>query len=287
MFNRERGPFAQIERDAHDERVALATTLRKCIALGAQTRNAELRDWATNELNGYRRDDEVPEYRIIHAPLMIDGTTFNTMISGEIISSSVDLPEFARDYVTERMLLAHSVDALEALVRQAHRANEGSVHLAPSGSAELIKLMNYQLRDQYRAISRLYWSVSTVRLEGVLGQIRTTLVRLVAEMRAAMGEDQTSPAPEHAAEAVHVVLNGGSRNTVTISQASVGGTATVAAPATSESPFWTRGRTIGGIVVGICTVIAALAGVAQCSAAAGAPANPGTEVGTHAPPSTP
>lgn len=143
------------------------------------------------------------------------------------------------------------------------------------------------MQDQYRAISRLYWSVSTVRLEGVLGQIRTTLVRLVAEMRAAMSEDQTSPAPEHAAEAVHVVLNGGSRNTVTISQADVGSTATIAAPATSESSFWTRGRTIGGIVVGICTVIAAIAGVAQCSAAADTPADPRTEVGTHAPPSTP
>jgi len=286
MFNRDRGLFAQIERDAHDERVALATTLRKCIALGAQTRNAELRDWATNELNGYRRDDEIPEYRVIHAPLMVDGQTFNAIIKGEIISST-DLPEVAHDHVTERVLLAHSVDDLEALAREAHRANEGSVLLAPSGSAELIKLMNYQMQDQYRAISRLYWSVSTVRLEGVLGQIRTMLVRLVAEMRAAMGEDQTSPAPEHAAEAVHVVLNGGSRNTITIAQANVGGTASVPAPAMSESPFWTRGRTIGGILVGICTVIAALAGVAQCSAAADAPADPRTEVGTHAPPSTP
>jgi hypothetical protein len=63
--------------------VPLAATLRKCIALGAQTRNADLRDWASHELYGYREDNEVPEYRIIHVPLMIDAvtTTRNAMES--------------------------------------------------------------------------------------------------------------------------------------------------------------------------------------------------------------
>lgn len=34
--------LTQIERDALDEGVPLAATLRKCIALGAQARNADL-----------------------------------------------------------------------------------------------------------------------------------------------------------------------------------------------------------------------------------------------------
>ena len=46
--------LAQIGRDALDDRVPLATTLRKCIALGAQARNDELRDWVSKELDGYR-----------------------------------------------------------------------------------------------------------------------------------------------------------------------------------------------------------------------------------------
>ena len=54
--------LTQIERDALDEGVPLAATLRKCIALGAQARNADLRDWASQELDGYR-DGGIPEYR--------------------------------------------------------------------------------------------------------------------------------------------------------------------------------------------------------------------------------
>jgi hypothetical protein len=264
MRKRDLGLLAQIERDAHDEKVALATTLRKCIALGAEIRNAELRDWATRELNGYLNDSEIPEYRIIHAPLTIDGRTINAIITGETISS-INLPEFAREHVTERVLLAHSVDDLEALVRQADREKQGSVKLIPPGSAELVTLMNYSMRDQYRAISNLYWSVSTVRLEGVLGQIRTTLVRLVAEMRAIMPGDQTVPAPEQAAEAVNVVLNGGTRNTVTIAQANGEATSTITVPGPDQSPFWTRSRRVGGALVGVFTIIGTLAAVAQCA----------------------
>ena len=44
-LRREQDLLTQIERDALDEGASLAATLRKCIVLGAQARNADLRDW--------------------------------------------------------------------------------------------------------------------------------------------------------------------------------------------------------------------------------------------------
>ena len=160
---------------------------------GAQTRNAELRDWASHELHGYRNDDEIPEYRIIHAPLKIDAVTVTHSIRGQQISA-MDLPDVAQElHINEELKLAHGVGDLQALVRNAERAGETSVKLGPHGSAELIKMMNYQMQNSAQTIMALYWDVHIARIDGVLDQIRTTLIRLVSEMRATMSDDVRYP----------------------------------------------------------------------------------------------
>jgi hypothetical protein len=48
----------------------LADLLRTCLVLAGRTRAAQLREWATAELKGYRRIDAVPDYRKIAAPIL-------------------------------------------------------------------------------------------------------------------------------------------------------------------------------------------------------------------------
>jgi hypothetical protein len=75
MRGRDRGLLTEIERGALDDNVPLATTLRKCVALGGQAGSIELRRWASRELNGYKAgDDDLPEWRIVGAVLHIDPT---------------------------------------------------------------------------------------------------------------------------------------------------------------------------------------------------------------------
>jgi hypothetical protein len=42
---------------------SVATLLRKCLVLAHALNNDRLKAWAEKELNGYDRDDSVPEYR--------------------------------------------------------------------------------------------------------------------------------------------------------------------------------------------------------------------------------
>ena len=63
----------QIEDDALDSKKSVADALRKCIALGGRAGNEELREWASRELQGYEQPDDVPDYRIVAAPIVIDG----------------------------------------------------------------------------------------------------------------------------------------------------------------------------------------------------------------------
>jgi hypothetical protein len=75
MRPRERNLFDEIERDALNDDVALAATLRKVIALGGNVGSIQLREWASHELQGYRgaTDDEFPDYRKPPAVIMLDG----------------------------------------------------------------------------------------------------------------------------------------------------------------------------------------------------------------------
>ncbi len=228
VFKRDRSLLAEIERGALDDRVSLVATLRRCIALGHQTHSAEVREWATRELHGYRNDSEIPEYRIIHVPLMINGSTLTHRITGEQISAT-DLPDFVQEHISEELRLAHSVGDLQALVRNAERANKTNVMMVPLGAAEVVKMMNHLMQDRTRVVTNLYWDVSTARIEGVLEQIRTKLVGLASEMRAVMTDDASVPSSEQADQAVNFVLNGGRRNTINVisSQTGTGRTSTV------------------------------------------------------------
>ncbi len=265
VFKRDRSLLAEIERGALDDRVSLVATLRRCIALGHQTHSAEVREWATRELHGYRNDSEIPEYRIIHVPLMINGSTLTHRITGEQISAT-DLPDFVQEHISEELRLAHSVGDLQALVRNAERANKTNVMMVPLGAAEVVKMMNHLMQDRTRVVTNLYWDVSTARIEGVLEQIRTKLVGLASEMRAVMTDDASVPSSEQADQAVNFVLNGGRRNTINVisSQTGTGRTSTVTTnPAESTPSFSTRGRLIGTFIVGLATVIATIVGIAQ------------------------
>ncbi|MBS1871462.1 MAG: hypothetical protein JSS99_17560 [Actinobacteria bacterium] len=252
--------LAQIERDALDDGVPLSSTLRKCVVLGGKANSEALRDWATRELHGYLGEDELPEYRIITAPLLIDGIAGNFKVTRQPWAPS-SLPDFAREHISEKLRLRDGVGGLEALARQPE------INLAPQAGSDLVRYMNAQCGNPYQHIVSLYWAVAPSAIQGVLDRIRTSLTQLVAELRANMADESDIPSPEAANQAVSVVVTGKrSRVNVTSAQASGQDTSASASPPVAEPRdlgFWTRGRKIGAFVVGAATVIGAVVAVVQ------------------------
>ena len=136
------------------------------------------------------------------------------------------------------------------------------------GSADIMSFMNAEIakEDPYRMVTRLYWVVGRSSIRAVVEHVRTSLVELVAEMAAAMPDDQAEPNKETADQAVNVVFNGGKRNNITFvnSQASTGGTSTVEGPKDAPKPesWWQRWRK-RGVIIGVATVVAAVAAVLE------------------------
>lgn len=94
--------IAQIESDALDDNVPVASALRKCSVLGGKSGSEKLRDWATRELQGYPGVEDLPSYRAINAPLLVDGIRGNYKVTRQPFPP-MSLPDFAREHITEEV----------------------------------------------------------------------------------------------------------------------------------------------------------------------------------------
>lgn len=254
----------EIERDALDSNTPISTALRKLVALGGQAGSKELREWAGLELRGYVGSEvPLPDYREPGATLRIDGATFNAVITGQIISPS-SLPDPMNKHIKEAVPLNGGVAEIEAMIARAKQQDSGEVKLTLPRGQDIVRLMNYEMeqRGEYDRVTALYWCVSHVTLEGVIDQIRTRLVELVAEMRATMPDEAEVPSADAADNAVNVIVHGKkARFTVNTAQAS-GTTATAAAatrPQAEGRSIWVK---LGAALAGLATVVGALVAIA-------------------------
>jgi len=243
-----------IERDLLQEK-PLDALLRKLILLGGSAGSPELRAWASQELRGYSREDDLPAYRTVTAPLQIDGTAYGGVVRHQTIGP-MDLPDFARDEISEQVPLRMGIKELQQMASR----DGGVVNLHPPGAADLVSFMNMTGEMNGRIVT-LYWSVSTIALEGVLDQIRTRLAELIAELRAGTPQGQALPSRAQAANAVNLVINGHG-NRVNIAQAADGGTVTAERP--DDAPrFWTATKLVGAGIVGLATIVGTIIAVVQ------------------------
>ena len=198
-----RSPLDEIESEALDGNVVKA--LRLCIKLGGNANSANLREWASLELHGYKKDADLPDYRIVSAPICIDGATPGWMFTAQPISV-FDLPDFAREDISEEVELRYSISALVEMVRSAdHDGN--AIKLSPSGAALLVKSMNMSGHTN-GSVHRLYWQIASVSIREVVERVCTTIIELVNEMRAGMESGQKLPSSDVASQAVEVVVKG-------------------------------------------------------------------------------
>jgi hypothetical protein len=260
MGRRDSDLIADIEQDALDEGASIAGALRKCVVLGGKSGSTKLRDWATRELKGYYGEDDLPSYRVVPAQIQIDGATISALVNGQPIARS-SLPDFVQERVREEVELRDGVGALEALAAHGEAAGE-SVKLSLPMGGEIARLMSAETPGQQ--VLAVYWAVTPPALRGVLDQVRTALTVLVGELRANMPPSAALPSPDAADAAVQVVVTG-KRHKVMINTASASGPSSEAkiesTDALPESGFWTRSRRIGAFVVGIATIVGAVAAV--------------------------
>lgn len=263
-----RGLLSEIERDLLADR-PVATILRKLLLLGGQSGSPELRMWASKELRGYDKDDELPSYRSIPAPIQMDGMNRWAKVTGQQVGLS-ELPDFARERINERVELAQGVGEIESMARH-NAGDDRSVMFGIPGSRDLARYMQSESGSDFH-IDRFYWRVSKVALEGVVDQIRTRLTELMAELRSLTPSTQVVPNAQQAQAAYNIVIEGknprvvintihgaeGSHNTIETDQTNQDDS--------SESAFWVAGRRVAGVILGLVAIAGLAVAVLQLQA---------------------
>lgn len=160
-----------------DESEPLAGLLRKCLLLGAETGSVSLREWARKELNGYGDGDEVPDHRTVAGvPISMNSMSGNTWTTGRVIDRR-QLPRKAWDYVPETLTFKQPVEELEKL------AGQESLSFSSPGLAMAMSIWNEEL-GPWQNVMGLSYVMSGSAVAGMLGQIRTRLVDLIADLTA-------------------------------------------------------------------------------------------------------
>lgn len=160
-----------------DETEPLAGLLRKCLVLGAETRSESLRQWARYELNGYDDSAELPSYRILPSPvIMVDYISGNAYGTNHAYDR-LQLPAKAQKYVSETLSWCQPIDELEKFAAQKNLSFTGT------GLAAAQSIWNKEL-GWAQQITGMRFSVAGSAIAGMLGQIRTQLVDIVADLTA-------------------------------------------------------------------------------------------------------
>lgn len=199
--------LAQVQRDLLDGK-PLADLLRKCILLGSQSGSAELRAWAARELKGYNNVEDLPGYRRVSAHIRVDAVTGNTWIKGQTLAAS-QLPEFARDKITNEVPLFAGVGELEALYASA-RTSGKSPQLSLPGWEYIAAAIDKASGNPFQDIQSMYWTLGAASIAGVLDDVRTALAEILAELGAVMPADQETPTADQATQALNLAISGGS-----------------------------------------------------------------------------
>lgn len=159
-----------------DESQPLAGLLRKCLLLGAQTGSDSLRQWARFELNGYEDDADLPAYRLLPTPpISVDSVSGYTWSRGRMFDR-LQLPTKAQAFVGEDFPLRQPIEELEAL------AEKSSLSFTSPALAYAQALWNEELETPFQQIIGMSFQVPGSLLRGVLGQVRTQLVDVIAEL---------------------------------------------------------------------------------------------------------
>lgn len=252
-----RGLLGDIENDLLSDR-PLADVLRKVVILGGRAGSPELREWASQELKGFSgvEAEDLPPYRRIMAPLLMDAVTGSSYVERQSLPYS-SLPDFVREQMPEELPIRVGVGELEAWVQ-----NDKPISIGMPGADVVGHYFDENSGNPFQKIHRIYWSIAPMVIVGILDQVKTALAELIGELIAATPNSQETPTPEQAAQAVSVAISGSKGARVTVTTQQSGGSSTVSAPPEDDEPtWWTKGRKIGAVIVGVFTIIGAIAAV--------------------------
>jgi len=152
----------ELQRDALDSRVPLPDVLRGALVVATKLKLADFRNWVACELNGYGKDDGLPDYRVIRCQVRSTNPFDGRKIPWKFPTSELE------EMVCRRRI-AQSVAAIEQLL-----LSDTETELALSFSAEMQDALMQNCDDPFPPVP--YSTVERSQLCGILDAVRNTIL---------------------------------------------------------------------------------------------------------------
>lgn len=207
----------EIQRDAADDRVSVASLLRKCQILAGRLRAEEFASWVRSELAGYSDVDPLPPYRArIRGRVIGNVANMAYRHTNATLGETMIPEEFREDFLYAE--LRQPVAELQELVASEHQPSRP---LPP----ELYPLMSRNLDGGYHVTSA-HVEFSRPAFVAVLDGIRSRALEFALQIEAlnpAAGESSPAEPPPIPAADVHgAFTNTIYAQSVNVAQASSG-----------------------------------------------------------------
>lgn len=153
-------------------------------------------DWINKELNGYSKDDKVPDYRVIPSSVKITATDGFSRRWNDMPAPIGHLDKKTRDWL-ERNELRQSISSLESL---AHSEGDSlSRNIPPEFWGKLGEKLSSGIVVEFA-----HCEISKAQLQGVLTQIRSRLLDFVLELEATLPRNASDEDVREITKKVHV-----------------------------------------------------------------------------------
>jgi len=192
--------------EATDNGVPLSNTLRKFLILAFELKNDRLKAWVESELNGYKEDAELPDYRKAH--LHSKGNFQGPMgawMPGRPLPTSV-LKKEHRELINPTRL-TEPVAAYE----QAKSAPPGRGELAMNWSPDLIAAYQDKFYRGY-VLAQAWHELPIGIVASILDSVRNRMLTFALELREELGHvaDDVHELPQEKVEqAITTIIFGG------------------------------------------------------------------------------
>ena len=169
----------EIQTAAIESETDLATLLRKCKVLAARLGNAEFGTWVDNELNGYKPDDDLPQYRIlgVRSKGHFLGS-FRELSNADI--PLMNIPEKFRESVSHAYINL-PVASIAKLIEDSDGRSAAQEPWLP----DLVALVSTQIYQNMNCMQA--WKVIPIpNLIAILDEIRNRVLSFVLEIEACL-----------------------------------------------------------------------------------------------------
>jgi YD repeat-containing protein len=187
----------QIQADVLNQNVSLSNTLRKAKVLASQLRSQELSNWVSSELDGYKSEKDLPDYRVIRT------RSIGKWTNGAWLATNHGVPlyKITDEKLVETLTTLQVHEGIRTVEQYAAKQEHHFV-FAP----EITALVNHYVSEDGYGYSEIQLAIGAHEFEQILDTVKNRLLDFVLKLDETWNPAENPPSRDRLRELVSVVI---------------------------------------------------------------------------------